>query len=160
MYDIIKTVKDSTAQKGEKEMAQAKATCTCERCGKEFTKIAYKRNTTEARSFEQWATENITICPECWEAEQAEKVLRSYALPELTGSPKQIAWAESIRARLIEKAKTQAEKANDKDRELADAYIKHIAETKSESRFWIDNRDNNLFRIRECAEFIKERRAS
>lgn len=48
------------------------------------------------------------------------------ALPELSGSEKQIAWANDIRAKAMAKAKTQEEK---------DAIAKQ-----TESRYWIDNR--------------------
>lgn len=139
-------------------MARAKAQCTCERCGQEFVKIAYKRNRAEAASFEKWAEENITLCPDCWKAEQDSKAVEGLALPALTGIPKQIAWAESIRVKMIRKAREDAHGLEGEEKALADGYIKHIAEGKEESRFWIDNRDSHLFRLPECVAYVKAAR--
>lgn len=140
-------------------MARAKAHCTCERCGKEFIKIAYRQNSTAARDYEKWAEENITICPDCWKAEQDAKAVAGLNLPELTGSPKQIAWAEDIRAKMLRKAREATKPLKDDEKNLADECIRYIAEGKAESRFWIDNRDNNFFRLPEVKEFVKQKRA-
>ena len=47
-------------------MARAIATCTCDTCGKEFEKIAYKQNSRDANAWEAWAIKNITECPDCY----------------------------------------------------------------------------------------------
>ena len=47
-------------------MANATVMCKCEKCGKEFMKEKICRNRTEADSFEEWAKENCTECPECY----------------------------------------------------------------------------------------------
>ena len=100
-------------------------------------------------------------CPDCQKAavhamcaEQAER----YGLPDLVGSPKQIAWAEEIRAEFIAKKEEQSERneqvyaralaANipnaqeqiDKMRALFDGFCaEFFAETSA--RKWIDLRD-------------------
>ena len=58
---------------------------------------------------EEWL--RTTSCTECWRAERAAKRTEqahadaqsnsAAGLPALTGTPKQIAWAETIRARII-----------------------------------------------------------
>ena len=49
-------------------MAIAKATCRCAICGEEFEYRTYRRNRREADSFEAWAAEHITECPDCRQA--------------------------------------------------------------------------------------------
>ena len=84
-------------------MAKAYATCTCKHCGKEFEVSAFKRNRKEAASWSDWAARTYDCCNECADRIRAEENARNAAeakemgLPELVGSPKQIAWAESIR---------------------------------------------------------------
>lgn len=56
-------------------MALVKIACTCARCGQPFTNVHTCRNSAEASSYEAWARENITICPECLaRAEDAAKI--------------------------------------------------------------------------------------
>lgn len=92
-------------------------------------------------------------CPECYkarkEAERAERIAQYTAeseaaaamaenrgLVELQGSPKQIAWATSIRekwlARWEGKAKT----------EQAKSLVLQFVEARAEAKFWIDNQYN------------------
>lgn len=88
-------------------MAKAVATCKCSVCGKEFYVYSYKRNWREAESWEKWAATQYTICDDCKqkqyaeESEQAAKEAQELGLPELKGSAKQIAWAESIRKNIL-----------------------------------------------------------
>lgn len=88
-------------------MAQANVYITCTECGKEFrhTKICYNRDA--AKSYEEWARENITTCPECYKAakkaeEKAteEKALEGVELVALEGTEKQVAWATDIRRKV------------------------------------------------------------
>ena len=89
-------------------MARATATCTCSVCGRTFEVSTVRRNGREADSWAEWAERAYTTCPECEqkerEAKAAELAKQAQAdgLPELVGSPKQITWAEQIRARYIE----------------------------------------------------------
>ncbi len=74
----------------------------CERCGKEFKTLLTGKNS-------DWVAENgYHICQECKQKEieqkakeAAEKAKRE-GLPELSGSEKQIRWAEQIRQKLYE----------------------------------------------------------
>ena len=47
-------------------MAKAIAVCVCEKCGQTFEKKVVKRNRAEADKWEEWASEHITLCPECY----------------------------------------------------------------------------------------------
>lgn len=89
-------------------MAVAIIKRVCEKCGCEFEhrKACGKRY--EADSYEKWAAEHITMCPECYEKEckeSEERMIREQAeklhLPALEGTEKQIAWAEKIRCQCI-----------------------------------------------------------
>ena len=95
-------------------MAKARITCRCEICGKTFehTKDCYNRM--DANAYEQWAAQNITVCPACYAASKkaaAKSKLDAYIadnfdaehpLPEITGvSEKQIAYAASLRGKFI-----------------------------------------------------------
>lgn len=87
-------------------MAKARVTCTCKICGATFTRETIKRNRAEADSWEAWAAENIDTCPSCYRAEKKQKeaehvAARSQQLPQLQGSEKQVAWANSIRNKMI-----------------------------------------------------------
>ena len=91
-------------------MILAHATCTCKRCGKTFERESRWWNDQKAREWEGWAAKNITLCPECkyddYVAGAAKLAGKASAigLPELEGSDKQVAWAEYIRAELLESA--------------------------------------------------------
>lgn len=69
-------------------------------------------------------------------------------LPELTGSEKQIAWALSIRAKKFEALNEMFANANanatDEQRQqnqIAIQAVKNVLSRKTQSRFWIDNRN-------------------
>lgn len=84
-------------------MALAKVEITCTHCGKTFEirKTCHSRQ--EADSYEAWARENVTLCPECRAAQRkAEQEAKQPTLPTIEGvSEKQIAFAASLRARYI-----------------------------------------------------------
>jgi hypothetical protein len=77
------------------------------------------------------------VCYECYKStveakEQAEKA----GLPELTGSPKQTAWATTIRARVL--AAVEAE---------AGAEAVAAISTHTDSSWWIDHRSTPAYRL-------------
>lgn len=94
-------------------MSRVKMVLKCEHCGKEFEHIHTCRNSTEAGSYEVWARENITICPDCYAAQKRAHQLdavsgyisnfsEQHPLPKITGvSEKQIAYASSLREKFI-----------------------------------------------------------
>ena len=94
-------------------MSRVKMVLKCEHCGKEFEHIHTCRNSTEAGSYEIWARENITTCPDCYAAQKRAHQLdavsgyissfsEQHPLPKITGgSEKQIAYASSLREKFI-----------------------------------------------------------
>lgn len=123
-------------------MAIATVTCTCRQCGKEFIHSRHQRNRAAADNYESWAAANIDLCPECFKAAHHEQRAAENAetcaaiqLPELTGTPKQIAWANDLRLRFC----AAAVKYCNGD-ELMIRSIQIIIDTKCSARFWIDNR--------------------
>lgn len=101
-------------------MAIGKYIGTCAECGAEFEYRKVCSNRTEADRYEDWARENITVCKACaakaYAAQAADRVaeiLQQYdvTLPQITGvSDKQIAYAESIRARALGKNLSELER--------------------------------------------------
>ncbi len=92
-------------------MARADARCTCKECGEQFIKVKYCHNRKEADEFEEWAKDNITLCPECWakknRASQNDKLRAieeecGVVFPELTAvSDKQLNFALAKRAEYV-----------------------------------------------------------
>lgn len=124
-------------------MAKATVRLICKECGLEFSREAIKRNRRDADDWEEWAKKNITMCPHCWaktvleekrrtNAEKVERFLAGHELPDLTGSEKQIAWANNLRIERI------ANGVNDK-MQYNDACDILFANT-TEAKFWIDHR--------------------
>ena len=132
-------------------MAKAVATCKCKICGTTFEKVAVKRNTREADSWKSWAERTFDICPACEDRQYEEKAARlaeeakASGMPELTGSPKQIAWAEQIRAGKMKEIGEYLEQA----KEACDAetlkriehVLGYIRQNMAKASWWIDNRN-------------------
>lgn len=76
-------------------------------------------------------------CRACWDAAQAAQA-KEAGLPDLTGSPKQIAWANGIRNRILAEAAHCIETHPDWPN-----MDKWLSELKKETaaRWWIDHRD-------------------
>lgn len=124
-------------------MALAKITIICKSCGKEFQVRKSCYNSSAARQYEAWAQEHICECPECYAARtQAEELAGIDLSIALSGSEKQIAWAESLR---IKYARACAKVIRKKDKEneaaLLSALNSIIAEH-TEARYWIDHRED------------------
>ena len=134
-------------------MAKAVATCKCKICGTTFEKVAVKRNTREADSWKAWAERTFDICPACEDRQYEEKAARlaeaakASGMPELTGSPKQISWAEQIRSDQMKKIDAYLEQA----KVACDAetlkriarVLNYIRQHKAKASWWIDNRNNS-----------------
>lgn len=132
-------------------MAKAVATCKCRFCGNTFERVSVKRNAREADAWRAWASQAFDICPACEDKQQAEKAARlaeeakASGMPELTGSPKQIAWAEQIRAgkmkeigEYLEQAKVACDAETLKRIEHVLGYIR---QNMAKASWWIDNRN-------------------
>lgn len=118
-------------------MAKASVKIICAVCGEEFEHSKTCPSRKDADNYEQWAKSHINTCPHCLadahreaEMDKARKATAGIELVELTGTPKQIAWAADIRARMIAKVAELA--PNESFWALVNA--------KSTAAWWIDNR--------------------
>ena len=145
-------------------MAKGTAACTCCECGKSFTASKILASRDQANNWEEWAKSNIIQCDDCREKEREEEKAAANAkaaeaakelkLPELTGTEKQIAWANTIRVKVFEQyskvtesfTKFTPEKQNqcaeefEKLNEVAD----YLFNNKLSASFWIEHRDLNI----------------
>lgn len=145
-------------------MAQALVKLTCSGCEKEFwhEKSCYSR--AEADKYEKWASENITLCPDCFKEQQRKiekekkaaetaEFITAYNLPTLSGTPKQIKWAEEIRISKIKSLSPRLEKRISafKDSGATDKYnaavedkelFSWLLSTATDASEWIEFRDN------------------
>ena len=127
-------------------MSIAKIILTCSSCGKTFEARSTQRNTAAARSWEAWAREHMDVCPGCFAREKRERELEEiraaamewmgeHSLPKLTGTPRQIAWAEDLRySRICEISERY------KQDQAADWFWRWI-EGASSAQKWIEYRD-------------------
>ena len=98
-----------------------------------------------------------TPCSECYKAEKMEKTAQTNSnanMAELEGSPKQIAWAEDIRAKalfiidVIQKQIDEGKGTSElyiKQRDAMQAAINEVRE-QSSAKWWIDHRNENFDR--------------
>ena len=102
-------------------MAIATATCTCATCGKTFEVRAQKQNRRDADAWEIWAVDHLDECTDCYKARRSRERDENHARaaaeaqemgwPVLTGSEKQIAWANTLREEIIGKLNDYLEDA-------------------------------------------------
>lgn len=142
-------------------MPTAEAICTCKICGNTFVKTAVKNSNREARYWERIQVLTSTVCPDCERKQREETTQKAAAQakelgwPELTGSDKQIAWAERIRVefsqKIDEKIEHRQEEVQYIDESIEERRAKGMpVETK------IERRDRHTTRIAELREFRDE----
>lgn len=172
-------------------MAIGYAECTCATCGETFTMRAEKQNRRSADSWAEWAKDNYTECSDCYRArrkkEREEQNSRAAAeaaemgWPELTGSEKQVAWANTIREQMMGYMQTSLDQGvrrltrvrEKDDAEMVEKWTKQVElmrgimdwllETKTKASYWIDHRSYLQYEYtkREIeAEWISEWEAS
>jgi hypothetical protein len=135
-------------RKGEIEMAKYHVTHTC---GHEVEHALFGPYEGRRRRIEE-LTGNP--CPECAQAERAEataaanavaaKAASEAGLPELTGSEKQIAWAETIRMKAIAEAEAAiARTATTPERQEQVAPLLAKLKAQDQARWWIDSRSKS-----------------
>lgn len=115
-------------------------------CGHEARHQLYGKRADRERKA-AWLAENP--CTECWKAEQeakraeenarASEKAQELGLPELTGSPKQIAWATTIRQKAMETLTNDLKKIQQPERPCEAMAIDIVALEKS-AGWWIDNK--------------------
>lgn len=133
------------------------------------------------------------LCPECYEKARQERIEKENAdakeksaemeLPELTGTEKQVAWANTLRLKAIEECKKLIEYADEnaelmkkrfetpekynqwligfaEEKEKRISAIDYALEIHKDARFWIDNREDYVklfdFLTNEYREYAKE----
>ncbi len=112
----------------------------CETCKQKYSRQTYTA-TSAKQSKEYWrerADTEFGLCSDCYKKEQEEKrqqAMEEAGLPEITGSEKQIAWAEKIRFEKYESLQPLP-KMTPKGIEAYDRLF-----STTEAKFWIDNRN-------------------
>ena len=92
----------------------AKASYPCPKCGSPITVGGKSYNRARADSYAAYRQKRGDVCDQCQREEWAQKNEKSAAadaavgLPALEGTEKQIAWAESIRKRLLDEVEAAA----------------------------------------------------
>lgn len=119
----------------------------CAVCGEVYTIEKKFKSSPEAYNWEQ-SMSGIEggMCKKCYRNKKnAENVaaVEAYNLVELTGSEKQIAWANNIRAKLTLEAIKNVEAKNE---------LLQMINTKTTAKWWIDNRYTTSY---ELAEILK-----
>ena len=106
-------------------------------CGHTETVELFGKTSERERKIE-WMEGNC-LCPSCYKEKQ-QKEAAAFDLPALTGTPKQVAWAETLRNGVFEKLEFEklARGKNPTDEFLA--WLKD----QTESRFWIDNKGASI----------------
>ena len=142
-------------------MAKATVTCTCCECGKSFTASKILASRDQAKNWEEWAKSNIIQCDDCREKEREEEkaaanakaaeAAKEFELPELSGSPRQIEWANTIRVAYFKSYSKIVAKYSEllsSERQQCEVEFKsfsevgeHLFSTKASASFWIENRD-------------------
>lgn len=106
----------------------------------------------------EWA-ENSGLCPECYEemkrkqyeekVQKAQEEAQEWGLPELTGTEKQIAWANVLRQNAIKEFKVLKEHIKDEflaetfgmlsSRDFAEMLFNRILKRETTAKWWIEN---------------------
>lgn len=102
-------------------------------CGHTETVELFGKTSERERKIE-WMEGNC-LCPSCYKEKQ-QKEAEAFDLPELTGTPKQISWAETLRNKVFRELNKVFRELN----EEAPAEFVVWLKGQTESRFWIDNR--------------------
>ena len=162
-------------------MAKATAICECKVCGKKFVVEHECCNRQEANRWEQWAVNQYDICPDCLaEQRKEEEAARREArgakgILSLTGTVKQIAWAEEIRDKFendIEREIEQREKRIKKLQDIGENIDKatetlekirvtndYILANYTDSKWWIELRMFAMVAMSLINDVYKEHRA-
>lgn len=142
----------------------------CEICKNEYGRPTYTSRDSKSTK-EYWRNLEGTEhgkCTECYKKEKQEEKEREAAkaaeyakekdLPELTGSEKQIAWATELRNKFVKASEEMSEKRKEEMAKLAGmeypVVIDRIIKSKTESHWWIENRELKIGTIVDAAKEI------
>lgn len=122
-----------------------------------------------------WVYKTYKLCPDCYEEQlrkEEQAVLsraEEYGLPELSGSPKQIAWAMELRDDLIQRFEKEVERLREHKQRACTPdkiakfeqdvlSVRNFFVSQTESCFWIDCREKRLESIvEEALEAIRDK---
>lgn len=127
-------------------MAKAEVTLICSDCGASYIRTKICANRKDANSWESWVQTHSRgdVCADCYRRRQraaaqqkADTMEASDELPVLIGSEKQISWARTIRANIIEKVNQYMDghKPTDNYTEFRKWLV-----GQNKASWWIDNR--------------------
>lgn len=141
-------------------MAKGTAICKCKTCGKEFKREKYCYSRKEANEYEAWAVDYYEECPDCYKVRRGKENAEKYAaenakaanyaaannLPELKGTVKQVAWANSIRAKMIAEMESRVSEnsktASQAELVWTDKILNYVKTKLVSASYWIDNQDD------------------
>lgn len=133
-------------------MAKATVTCTCKHCGATFERSTVKPSRREADRWEEWAKENFDECESCFKERKTREREEQNAIaaeksaengwPTLTGTEKQVAWANTLRIEYIKRIDEKIAACSEKGAEPYRAMREFILNTYTEAKFWIDTRND------------------
>ena len=119
-------------------------------CGHEGRIQIYGKFSGRQRQADYEATKD---CPDCYrerlakerdeELRKALEVNSQLSLPELSGSSKQVAWAETIRAKKIKDLLDLKSRLQESDNKQIAIDIIDNRIGREDAKYWIDNRDTN-----------------
>lgn len=144
-------------------MAKATANCACETCGKTFERVMYGNNRRDADSKTEWAERTFTECPDCAEKRVREereaknaaaaKSATEAGLPQLSGTEKQIAWANTLREKTLARIREICKPdGNPEYQANFERFLSWLIETHDKASWWIDNRNMG---VREIDALVK-----
>lgn len=107
-------------------------------CGHTETVQLYGNHTERERKIEWLESQECPACRRKKELEEAEKINSGLELPELEGSEKQIAWATTIRAKIVQFIKDHTTPETIKDSQA----FKTLQEIRS-AHYFIEHRDES-----------------
>lgn len=120
-------------------MAKASVELVCSGCGKMFRHEKICRNQEDTNSYEVWAQDNISLYPKCYSNRMKQDKLRKCEgkisdreLVPLSGTEKQVAWANEIRTQMVALLVGKSQDVSDDVWEAINRF--------TSAGFWIDNR--------------------
>lgn len=119
-------------------------------------------NITGPHKHREWKKERAfeKMCPECYEKylqEEREKANKEAAakaaemeLPELTGTEKQVAWANTLRQEMIDRLEKEIEDFESdeiEEKEEISEILEYILKNKTDASWYIDNRTRSIYDV-------------
>lgn len=100
-----------------------------------------------SQSYADWLAAGV--CKKCYEAEKiAERNAYNEAegLPELTGTPRQVEWANKLRYELYKKIKALLQYVDKSEEDYKKQFVEWL-KSQNTATFWINNRDKSEYDI-------------